>query len=95
MGEAEVEAQLAARSASRARKDFAEADRLRSLLEEAGVVGILRRSAAIRWAGSGGSAPKLVRLGALLDALQLWRSESMEETTELIASWLVGPSRGR
>lgn len=38
LDEAEVEAQLATRRASRARKDFAEADRLRSLLKEAGVV---------------------------------------------------------
>jgi cysteinyl-tRNA synthetase len=36
--EAWVEAQLAARQASRARKDFAEADRLRSFVEERGVV---------------------------------------------------------
>ena len=38
LDEAEVEAQLAKRRALRARKDFAEADRVRSLLWEAGVV---------------------------------------------------------
>jgi len=36
--EAEVEAQLAARRILRSNKEFAEADRARSLLEEAGVV---------------------------------------------------------
>ncbi len=36
--EAEVEAQLAARHASRKRKDFAQADRVRSNLQEAGVI---------------------------------------------------------
>jgi cysteinyl-tRNA synthetase len=38
LDEAEVAAQLAKRHALRARKDFAEADRVRSLLEKAGVV---------------------------------------------------------
>jgi cysteinyl-tRNA synthetase len=38
LDETEVEAELATRSAARARKDFAEADRRRAVLEQAGVI---------------------------------------------------------
>src|SRR4029077_14290172 len=57
LSDEQVEAQLASRRAARAAKNFAESDRIRDLLSEAGILLEDKPGGRTEWGGAWGTAP--------------------------------------